>query len=45
MLLGDRAVVICSEMAENAGAGVTAAAEEIRDSVAKAFKLSDPVWI
>ncbi len=33
-LLGDRAVVVCSEAEGNEGAGVTAA-----------FGLADPVWI
>ncbi len=44
-LLGDRAVVVCSEMEGNPGAGVTEAAEEIRASVVRAFRLADPVWI
>ena len=44
-LLGDRAVVVCSEMEGNPGAGVTEAAEEIRGAVAEAFRLAGPVWI
>ena len=45
MLLGDRAVVLCSEVEGNPGAGVTEAAEGIRGAVAEAFRLADPVWI
>ena len=44
-LLGDRAVVICSETADNPGAGVTRSAESIRGAVVEAFRLADPVWI
>lgn len=44
-LLGDRAVVICSEVEENAGRRVTEVAEEIHKSVARCFGLADPVWI
>ena len=45
MLLGDRAVVVCSEVDGNPGAGVTEAAEEIHAGVTAAFRLADPVWI
>jgi hypothetical protein len=44
-LLGDRAVVICSEVEDNDGAGVTEAAEELHAGVTAAFRLADPVWI
>ncbi len=43
--LGDKPVVVCSQVVENAGAGVTEAAEEIRAEVTAAFRLADPVWI
>jgi len=43
--LGDRPVVVCSELAENAGEGVTKAAEQIYRGVREAFRLPDPVWI
>lgn len=45
MLLGDRAVVVYSEVEGNPGAGVTEAAEDIHAEVTAAFGLSDPVWI
>ena len=45
MLLGDRAVVVCSEVEGNPGAGVTEAAEELHAEVTAAFRLADPVWI
>ena len=44
-LLGDRAVVICSEVEGNRGARVTESAEEIHESVARCFGLAAPVWI
>ncbi|QIN85440.1 hypothetical protein GBA63_22325 (plasmid) [Rubrobacter tropicus] len=44
-LLGDRVVVVCSEIEGNPGAGVTEAAESIRGAVVEAFRLVDPVWI
>ena len=43
MLLGDRAVVICSEAKDNAGAEGTEAAEELHAEVTAAFRLADPV--
>ncbi len=43
--LGDRHVVVCSEVADNAGEGVTKAAERIYKSVRETFRLVDPVWI
>ncbi len=43
--LGDRHVVLCSEVPDNPGEGVTAAAETIRAAVVEAFRLLDPVWI
>lgn len=44
-LLGDLAVVVCSEVEGNTGVGVTEAAEAIRGAVVEAFRLIDPVWI
>lgn len=44
-LLVDRAVVVCSKVEGNPGAGVTEAAELIRGVVSEAFRLVDPVWI
>ena len=43
--MGDRAVVICSEVVDNPGADVTEAAESIRGSVVETFGLLDPIWI
>lgn len=43
--LGDRPVVICSEVEGNPGAGVTEAAESIRASVVATFRLGDNAWI
>ncbi len=38
-------MVICSEVADNDGPGITEAAEVIREGIAKAFRLDDPLWI
>lgn len=43
--LGDRHVIVCSEMAENGGEGVTRAAEQIYESVTEAFRLINPIWL
>lgn len=43
--LGDRPVVVCSEVPGGGGAGVTKAAEQIYRGVREAFRLIDPVWI
>lgn len=42
---GDRVVVLCSEVATNDGPGITVVAEAIREGVAEAFHLDDPLWI
>ncbi len=42
---GNRVVVLCSEVADNDGPGVTEAAEAIRRSDVGAFELDDPLWI
>lgn len=41
----DAPVVVCSELPENTGVPVTAAAENIAAEVIKAHWLVDPVWI
>ena len=42
---GDTPVVLCSELAENAGEGITKSAEKIHLAVREAFGLPEVVWI